>query len=367
MNRPALKPADILDDSNGSFGYYQLLPGDRPSLGADWPRIDLKELGGRLDGVTFGSLAEADIDALSLALLALGENGLPPDIDWEGIATQLSLLYAFHLKPGGERRVRMKAARANFYLRDRIDAALLLCLDLIDERRFQRPFVWDWLPLPEGELVADSTDLNVSYRSTDGATASARMGLPTQIDSLGGGRYSLSSCYSDGWYEWVGPGRHQFHRHPRPVVLVFAAQDEAYFLDRDGVIYRAATGAEVVRIGVEAVWRARLIDTSLYISDWGDPRILTVVDTNTWSYGTVGTGPVLLTNDICKINNRLYVIDKMQGRVFSFDDQFRPLDARMSFGKGHGKLFDPITLRVHQDNLCVLSWLTGALATIRPF
>ncbi|MDO8877149.1 MAG: hypothetical protein Q7V40_13730 [Pseudolabrys sp.] len=336
-------------------------------LGADWPSLDLKDLGGRLDGVTFGSLVEEDIDPLSLALLALGENSLPPGIDWHGIATQLSLLYAFHLKPGGERRARMRAARANFYLRDRIDAEAPECPDLIDERRFPQPFVWDWLPLPEGELVADSSELNVSYRGRDGAAASARMGLPTQIDSLGSGRYSLSSCYSDGWYEWTGPDCHEFHGHPRPVVLVFAVHGGVHFLDRDGAIYRAGTGEKVARIGVEAVWRARLVGTNIYISDWGDPRVLTVVDTNTWSYDRIGTGPVLLTNDICKIGDRFYVIDKMQGRVFSFDDGFKPLDARMSFGKGRGELFDPITLRVHQGNLCVLSWLTGALATIRPF
>lgn len=367
MSRRPLQPADILDDGNGSFGYYQLLPGEGPLLCADWPRIDLPALGARLSREAFDAIAEKDIDALSLALLALDGESLPGDIDWHGVARRLSLLYSHELKPGGERRLRMKAARANYYILDRLDAAAPDCPDLIDERRLERPFVWDWMPLPEGELVADSSELNVSYRGRDGAAASARMGLPTQIDPIGGGRYALSSCYSDGWYEWGPPDRHTLHSHPRPVVLVFVAKDELHFLDRAGFIYQAKCGREVAHIPVEAVWRARLIDTSIYVSDWGEAEILTVVDTRDWRYERIDIKPVLVTNDICKAGDRFYVLDKMQGHVFSFDAQFKPVASRMSFGKGRGKLFDPITLRVHQGNLHALSWLTGALATIRPF
>jgi len=363
----ALQPADVLDDSHGSFGYYRLLPGDEPLLGADWPRRDLRELGGQLDGVAFDSFADADMDALSLSLLALGKEPLPAGIDWYAIATQLSLSYAFHLRPGGDRRTRMKAARANFYLRDRLDAALPACPDFIDERRFSEPFVWDWLPLVEGELVADSSEFNVSYRGRDGAVVAARMGLPTQIDRIDGGRYALSSCYSDGWFEWTGPDARRFHRHARPVVLVFAARGEMHFLDRDGVVCLARSGREVTRLPVGAVWRARLVGETIYVSDWAEARVLTVADTRDWRTGKIGTGPVLVTNDISRLDDRFYLLDKMQGRVFSFDDRFRPLDARMSFGKGRGELYDPITLRPYQGHLRVLSWLTGALATIRPF
>ena len=363
-----LQPDDILGATESSFGFYALLPGDEPRLCTDWPRGDLAELGGALTrSAEISADDEQAIDKLSLALLALGAGPLPDGIDWRATADALSLLYARHLKPDGVRRIRMKAARSNFYLRDRLDASIADGANIIDERRFSQPFVWDWLPLPEGELSADSSDLNVSYRAPDGKSVSVRLGLPTQIDMLGHGRCSLTSCYRAGWYAWNRPDSQEFYNHPHPVVLVFAARGELHFLDRAGCIYRVGSDEPVARIPVDAVWRARLLDARVYVSDWSEPRTLTVVNTHDWRHGKIDTGPVLITNDICQVDDRFYVIDKMQGRVFSFDEQFVPIDACMSFGKGRGRLFDPITLRVHNGNICVLSWLTGALATIRPF
>jgi hypothetical protein len=123
----------------------------------------------------------------------------------------------------------------------------------------------------------------------------------------------------------------------------------------------------MLSLPVNMVWRARFVEGKVFVSDWSEPRRLTVLDTDGWQISVIDTGPVLLTNDLCKVGNTYYVIDKMQGRVFSYDRNFSPKDSRMSFGKGPGCLYDPITLRFHRGNLSILSWLTGSLTEIRLF
>jgi hypothetical protein len=359
--------ADVLGDG-GSFEYYQLLPSDSAALDDDWPSMDLQAIGEILSapgGVEQGN--GTDIDALVLALLAHGAEPLPGPLDWKSLADRLSHLYAGQLKPGGSRALRMKAARANFYLRDLLDISAD-DVAVIQERRFPDGFVWDWLPWDDGQIIADSRRDNVHYQSGSGrAWQSMSMGLPTQMDIVSAGQVAVTSCYSDGLYKWAPNQDVRFIPHQSPVILAFDFQGVSFFLDRQGAVYREGQPQPHVCLPVDAVWRARLVDGKVFVSDWSEPGRLTVLDPDGWQISIVNSGPVLLTNDLCKVDETFYVIDKMQGRVFSYDANFAPKGERMSFGKGAGCLYDPITLRFHQGNLCVLSWLTGALTEIGLF
>lgn len=368
MSGRHLRTADFLVE-NGSFQYYRLLPSDDLALEADWPATDFRGIGASLSspgGVEQGN--ESDIDALVFAMLAHGGRPLPDGVDWKSLADRLSLLYARQLKADGSRALRMKAARANFFLRDLLDISVDKNDAVIHERRFPDGFVWDWLPWNDGEIISDSRSENIHYRSGPGRNwQSLSAGLPTQMDIVSAGSVAVSSCYSDGWYKWIPGEGAKLVPHHCPVVLAFVFQSDSFFLDRYGAVFREGYRQPLVRLPVDTVWRARLVDGKVFVSDWSEPRRLTVLDTDGWQISVIDSGPVLLTNDLCKIGETYYVIDKMQGRVFSFDANFAPIDARMSFGKGAGCLYDPITLRLHQGNLCVLSWLTGALAEISPF
>ena len=367
MNGRRLRTADFLVEG-GSFQYYQSLPSDDLALEADWPAADLRAIGRILSapgGVEQGN--ESDIDALVFALLEHGAMPLPDGVDWKSLADRLSLLYARNLKPDGSRALRMKAARANFFLRDLLDISIGGTA-FLRERRFPDGFVWDWLPWGDGEIIADSRSKNIHYRSSlerDWQSLSA--GLPTQMDIVSAGSVAVASCYSDGWYKWALDGRAQFSPHHCPVVLAFDCQGDGFFLDRRGAVFREGCSQPHACLPVDTVWRARLVDGKVFVSDWTEPKRLTVLETDGWQISVIDSGPVLLTNDLCKVGESYYVIDKMQGRIFSYDANFVPKGQRMSFGKGPGCLYDPITLRFHQGNLCVLSWLTGALTEISPF
>lgn len=367
MSRRCLRAADLLV-GGGSFEYYQLLPSDNVTLEDGWPSTDLQSIGGILSSPNVVEQAnEIDIDALVMALLAHGAEPLPGNVDWKSLADRLSRLYARQLKPGGSRALRMKAARANFYLRDLLDIAAGKAA-VLDERHFPEGFVWDWLPWNDGQIIVDSREKNVHFQAGSGrAWQSASMGLPTQMDIVSAGHVAVTSCYSDGMYKWAPNQCAQFVPHRSPVVLAFDFQGDCFLLDRQGGVFREGHSKPHLCLPVDTVWRARMVDGKVFVSDWSEPCRLVVLDTDGWQTSIIDSGPVLLTNDLCKVDESYYVIDKMQGRVFSYDANFGSKGERMSFGKGAGCLYDPITLRFHQGNLCVLSWLTGALTEIGLF
>jgi len=312
--------------------------------------------------------SEADIDLLSCALLAHGASPLPQGVDWMLLADQLSILYMQQFHKNGSRRLKMKAARANFFIRDLIDLELDESAYVLTRRSFGECYPWDWLPFEDGEVMVDSApELNVRFRKVCGSEFGFRLGLPTQMDLLAERCIAISSCYSNGWYAWCLEDRPVWHMHSRPVVLAFSYEGGIHYLDNGGSLFLLGHELPLLRLPVTTAWRARLVEGRVFVSDLSEPRRLTVLDTDGWQISVIDSGPVLLANDLCKVGETYYVIDKMQGRVFSYDANFVPRGARMSFGKGAGCLYDPITVRFHRGNLCVLSWLTGALTEISPF
>ena len=66
------------------------------------------------------SLNDIDLEYINSITLALINNGSTPlsaDIDWDSLADIFVRLYAQHLIPNGQRSVRMRAARVNYFLR----------------------------------------------------------------------------------------------------------------------------------------------------------------------------------------------------------------------------------------------------------
>lgn len=362
MTEPLLRPADVTAEAD-SFHFYGLLPGDPYELSADWPSLDL---GAEARSAQRDLADTAALDRVTLALLAHRAAPLPDGLDWQGLADACTRSYARQLQPDGRRALRMRLGRVNFMLRALLDLERADDAAILTERRLEQRFPWDWLPLPEGELVAASQELNLHYMRAGQTPVAMRLGLPTQLDALADGRVAIGSCYSDGWQAWGGKAPEVFTR-PRPVVLVFEQDGERYELDADGAVRRSGNTEMWAQMPLRAVWRARRLGSRVVAADWGEAGSLAVLDLDTWRCGKIGTGPVLITNDICELDGRYYLIDKMQGRVFAFDLDFSPLGARMHFGKGYGKLYDPISIRVHQGNLHVLSWITSSLVTIRPF
>jgi hypothetical protein len=363
-------PDEITDAVLDSLDWYSLFPGGNFKLSIDWPSFDLAGVAKtlRLPECAAASL-EDNIDKLTLALLVHGLNRLPGTaLEWEILAENLSLLYIDGFKRLESRELRMKAQRANYYIRLLIDFHVEYSTEINEERSTGINYPWDLLFVDGGEVYIGSGEgENVFITSENFEQTSFRVALPTQLTKLGQKRIAVGSLYSDGWYEF-GPRQNVVHySHDCPVVLLFERKAEEYFLDVNGGIYAKATRQKMMQIAVHSAWRARCIDGTIFISDLAAAKTLVTIKLEEWTVAKVDIGPVLLMNDLCSAPGGYYLIDKMQGRIFKFDSKFKFLTSKLGFGTRYGCISDPISLSIHDGKIHILSWLGNKVTIMDKF
>ena len=370
VKRRGVCPSDIINSTHNYLNSYLVFPGGDFTLSTDWPSYDLSEIAKQLE--ILGSIesgSESIIDKLTLALLAHGAQRLPSEFEWDVLADRLALLYIKGFRNLDRCHLRTKAQRANYYIRSMIDDGAEPDCEIIEERRIAVSHPWDFQYIDGGEIYVGSGDgANIYLHAGCFGQTSFRLGMPTQIAKLSEERIAFCSCYRDGWYELDQGQSPIYYPHDRPVVLVFSKNNEEYFLDVDGGIFSKISRQMVLRLPVHIAWRARCIGGFVFVSDCSVARSLVVLELEGWEVSLVNTGPVLLTNDLCAApQGGYYLIDKMQGRIYLFDDEFRFMRARLAFGLGYGFLSDPIAICMNRDNIHVLSWLGDRVTVVRQF
>jgi hypothetical protein len=352
-----------------SFEFYSVLPTDPLQLDGEWKTIELNCLAERM--LAFGDLrdiSEADMDELACGLLMNSAVPLSKAVDWYALADNMAIIYMQQFLRDGSPSRKMRAGRVNFFLRDVLEHGLASHAGIRSRCVLAHPFPWDWLPLEDGELVVDSgIKENFHFHELTGSIGRWRVGLPTQVDVLSCNEFSVTSCFSEGWYLWRRGHSPIFNEHHSPVVVEFDFDRSRYFLDATGCVYCKPKRRPLLRLPYGNAWRARFIDDTLYVFCLGLPYRIFGVCMDDLKVNEINTWPVIIPNDICKIESFFYMIDKMQGKVFSFDESFRPAGERMSFGRGDFKLYDPISLRAHSGSLWVLSWMTSSITRLNPF
>ena len=103
------------------------------------------------------------------------------------------------------------------------------------------------------------------------------------------------------------------------------------------------------------------------IIDWSFPGGLFRFNIENFKIDIIKIPKILIVNDICKFNKTYYIIDKMQGSVFSFDESFKFLKRKLNFGKEPERLYDPISIFMENEELCIISWLNKYMNKILPF
>jgi hypothetical protein len=369
IERQVLFPQQITDAVTNSLNWYEFFPGGKFVLSPNWPSQDLLAVAKRLACIDWkGKELEQHIDDLTLALLAHGNHKLPDKFEWQLVAKELSLLYIHCFKYANTRRLRMKAQRANYYLRFLIDCNLNTLNESLDEKSTLVNFPWDMLFSDGYEVyIGSGVNENVFIKSTYSECKSLYVEKPTQLTKLQHDKIAIGSLYHAGWYEVCLEGQLVQYYHHRPVVLVFLRNAECCFLDVDGGVYTKDTRKKIIQINVGCAWRARCLDGKIFISDLTSPETLLQIDITDWSINKINVSPVLLVNDVCLQKDGYYLIDKMQGRIFKFDHCFKFLESRLSFGFGFGSLSDPISIKVHKNRIYLLSWLVGKLTIMDQF
>ena len=143
---PILYPSDVINSALDSFECYSRFPGGEFVLSADWPSISLMDISNRIfDMGNAEAWSEDILDTLTLALFNSGTIGLPSDVDWSAVADKLSVFYINSFKDSKSRKVRMKAQRANYYIRAMLACDAKPSGNFVDERKIAVGHPWDFL------------------------------------------------------------------------------------------------------------------------------------------------------------------------------------------------------------------------------
>lgn len=346
--------------------FYDILPSDGWSVRGLPEKPVIGDLVDRLLAATVDTVAEGDLDLIRAALLGGGADQ-ERDERLTALADHASRLYSRLLEGGKSRRpLRMKLQQLNFFLRDWLDRDVDVVRDVQGETLLGAPAPWDWLDLEGGgRLLLISGPDNVRWH-WQGKSGGQSCGYPSQLDLIAPGRISIGSIFSNG-ADVFDNGTIDHVEHHRPIVLMFSMAAELWAVDYDGHVFPIGDHAAGVKLPIRQVDRARRIGDRLYLSDWTAPGVIVVVELGSLACRVQALPGILLLNDICEGAKGFYAVCKQQGNVFAFDHAFMPRGERLGFGRGKGRLFDPLTVRCSGDQLQVLNWITGSLILLKAF
>ncbi len=356
--------AGLLSRELNPLTYYDILPSDRPVL-TDVPSLPPRPA--LYDALMSRSAAEADdlaLDRTLLACLVAPQSWASTDL--QRLAEHATLGYAKLLCSGKSLRSRrMKLQQLNYFCRDILSSASPEGAAAILTTEMNTSPPWDWLPVPGGEITVVSGAGGVRW-TIDRRKGSADCAMASQVDAIDATRYSVGSIFSSGCYIWEASAVRPIE-HDRPIVLLFDWSGKLMSLDYDGCVRAVGSDEVRARLPVEQVDRARFLGTEIIASDWTRPKSAARLDLERGAANTISLHEILLLNDICAVGSNYFAVCKQQGKVFKLDRNFRATDHRLAFGRGPGRLFDPLTIRHDAGKLHVISWVTATRVTLPLF
>ena len=369
---PALASIDLFSPDCPATRFYDVLPGDADAPGiAGYPGQTWAACFAKLRGATLSEVQQPALDDLTLLLLAPNLT-VPPQAELQALADHCSRLYiqAFRER-SAETLKKMSLQRLNFFLRSLLDREVLPPPDA-HETPLDGLCPWDWLETPDGTLRIVSGEPNIVLETSSGRRT-WRQGLPTQADAVRPGEISIGSFYSDG-ASLLRDETLKRVEHDAPVVLLFVYAGRKLLLDARGRLFdwldgSATPGPPRMQLDVGVVARARRFASRLYVIDWTTLGSLQAVDLDRGTVERVDVSPLLVPNDIAEVGGFRYLLDKQQGQVFKFDSGWRLVARQCGFGRGPGRLFDPLTIRPSADGrwLRVLNWAPATMSWIPIF
>ncbi len=357
---------DFVDGKLNSLSWYDYLPGDNVLITGDGDHRSAAEIGDYL--LTLDKIEDYElIDLLAVKIL----NSCPSIntcLHWSKLAYRLSKLMSDNLTAKGNRSIRMRAQRLIYYLQSLIDDRKNNDYEdlIVSETTLEGSKPWDYVCNSSGEWWLTSDDENIHYRTNDGVETHWAIGLPTQIDLLSGGKLAIGSIYSDGATILNGEDC-EFIKHSSPVLLVFEYKEQQYFLDHQGCIWDDETRSLFMEIDNTQIHFARYFNGVVYLLDNGDFGHITLAVLGNKKSERFSVLPVQVCNDIVVTETEYYLIDKQQGSVFKFNTSWEYESRALLFGRTKGCLHDPVTLRIYNDHLYVVSWLSARLTKLKLF
>lgn len=349
-----------------SLQWYDKLPGDGPVIKGIPQALDNRTLLAKIVNHT-GTLSEQDIDICAARMFNCGTEDFSAE-DYQALCEALSKQMASELTASGSRSLRMRSQRAHYYAQYLLtkDRPITGMQHIKHETTLPHAKPWDMLEHQTGRWIIASEDQNIHLYRADGNHQSWSHGLPTQIDVLGNDRLVIGSLYSNGCD--ITDGENWQHvDHDAPIVCMWQEDSETFFVDHFGTIWSYSKKEKRSQLPCNQVHFARYHDGILYGLDNQSYGSILMYEGQSQNSRKQITLPVMITNDIAFTSDHFYLVDKQQGCVFKFDKDWKFEQSILSFGRGEGQLLDPVSIRVHNDALHVISWINAKHTTLALF
>ena len=351
---------DFFSESKVVLNYYDNLPSDNYKIepcALDF--CDFDEIVSKLLIEDIFSIELNELDEFAM-LLYNEYDDIEIDEQLFLLANKFSECYSYLLFGNkSNRNLRMKLQQLNFFIRDVLDKNILV--NNVSDFLMQVKSPWDLLRTDFGEVLITSEKKNLIIKKNN-KYEYWTCGFPSQLDILSPKYISIGSIFSNGG--WVYNGMEPlFVSHHAPIVLFF----EDKFVDYKGEVFDRINKTKLLSIKVNEVSKARIINGIMYVFDWTTTKRIYTLNLLSNIQSCIKLPDILIGNDICFHKDSFYIVDKQQGYVFKYSIDFILISKKLGFGKGLGKLYDPISIRENNGELCILSWLSNKSTTLKAF
>ncbi|EDM69052.1 hypothetical protein PE36_06187 [Moritella sp. PE36] len=356
---------DFLDTNENPHSYYNILPSSFEKK-YDFIFNDI-DFNLALNEFLKSSVEEIEfynIDYILVCLLNL-KNELINDSLLHSVAEKASEIYSSLLNKGeNTRSFRMRLQRLNYFIRDILSNHLVFEHYNTDVKGSDELLdgccPWDSIEVNNESLTIFSGFNGLEIKNKEN-TKRYDKGLSTQLDLLSDGKVSIGSYYSKGSFLYTGCKIIHID-HDEPILIVFTYQQQTYALDSKGRLFLLNNGEVsllILDLSESSLNKARVFGCYIYFFDWSKPYKGGRLNLDTMKIEYFNTSPVIISNDICVCDDFLYIIDKQKGSVFKFDQKFKYIESKLDFGIGDMQLYDPISIRIRQDKLSIISWVNA--------
>lgn len=363
---------EFLDTNENPHSYYRILPSSVKKKEFIFNNIDFNRALNEFIKCSVDEIKLSDIDYILVCLLNLNDE-LINDSLFYNVANRASEIYSSLLNGNdNSRSLRMRLQRLNYFIRDVLSNNISFhqcCLEVEgSDELLDGCCPWDSIEVNNESITIFSGFNGLEIKNKDCITKYDK-GLPTQLDLLSDGTVSIGSYYSRGSFLYTGSGIVDVV-HDEPILLVFTYQQQSYALDSKGRLFSFnnwKVSLLILDLCETSLNKARFFGRYIYFSDWSKPYKSGRLNLDTMKIEYFNTSPVIIANDICVVNDFLYIIDKQKGSVFKFDQELKYIESKLDFGVGNIQLYDPISIRVNQDKLSIISWVNAKQTTINIF
>lgn len=361
-----LTSIDVKLTGNNIFKNYLQMLDNSLVVSCDFTKKDICKLAEKIINIDPNDInLEQQLEYLFVELIRNKKIPLSKNINWELVCEKCAIIYTRNLNKKKQRSLRTKAIRNNFLIREMIDKYKETNRNKTHSEEIGL-FVWDFKTYLDKKILITSDKKNLKIFSQN-FKKEFNIGLPTQIDILSDGNITIGSAYSKGFFHYKKNGSLVFENSSVPIITTFKYDKDFFVLKKNGLLIKNEKSFFNLKKFSNSIWKARFIKPNLIVMDWSKPKCLLMLNLENLEMEIVELPEVYIPNDICKYKNNYYVVDKMQGSIFSFDESFKFRSKCLQFGKNPGMLYDPISICAENRKLCVISWLNKYMVRLLPF